>query len=49
MLAYYLVFNMLNFSFFLYMFLPHGVLSARVAYRAVLAARFLSSLGVLCL
>lgn len=49
MLAFFLVCNMINYSFFLNLFLPHGVLSARGSYRAVLTARFLSSLGVLCL
>ena len=36
MLAFFLVCNMINYSFFLYLFLPHGVLSARGSYRAVL-------------
>lgn len=35
MLAFFLVCNMINYSFFLYFFLPHGVLSARGSYRAV--------------
>ena len=35
MLAFFLVCNMINYSFFLYLFLPHGVLSACGSYRAV--------------
>ena len=35
MLAFFLVCNMINYSFFLYLFLPHGVLSDRGSYRAV--------------
>ena len=35
MLAFFLVCNMINYSFFLNLFLPHGVLSACGSYRAV--------------
>lgn len=35
MLAFFLVCNMINYSFFLNLFLPHGVLSARGSYRTV--------------
>ena len=35
MLAFFLVCNMINYYFFLYLFLPHGVLSACGSYRAV--------------
>ncbi len=35
MLAFFLVCNIINYSFFLNLFLPHGVLSACGSYRAV--------------